>query len=756
MFPRSETEYRERDDSNGRDNGTEESNYRRNEQKSVKFQDPNLPISMPSNYRNNSTDPILKPKSNYARELQEQMRANQEKKLAELQKDRELDHYTLKSRYENDPFGRGGAGAPKKDEYGNINARRRRPELSPDPRDFLTGQEGVNIKPHNPFVNSYEPLSNFSLKARLARNNMFPQYGGNGFASPQISHKTPRADYNSNKNYQSLDLQNLEPMNPTLPFQTPQYNPSNHFSFPTQNTPQSGGSFNFPQIYPMPVPVIYMQHPTQVSGHGQDPYFPQPGGDQMSYGTRKPDNVMITRGDDRIESFKGNADKFVDAPYPQTDKFDDSLGKQKTMHKHLENQRDLLIQIEEKKRQKAEEVARKKEEEAREDERVRRENAEMLKTDETEWRRNLSESLNAENKKLAKQKQMQNQQQDTTMSVSFELNEKKKRNNGKRVRTPIEEVEARVKREQLDRERVTVEERIIKELPIEVERTIQSTVEHEITDMKKEIIYQQQNFHEQLLDLKKQVVSSNHERFEAQKEIDDLKYNLKQQQHQEEIRRTELYNAMMKTYTQPPAILPTVTRIEIDKELLSNHNNNFEFPTKPAHLRRANYFKEEQERDILDHLLSNTKMVDLRMKPDRLIETIDARPDSGGFDASNSGLKYLGYFNTPDVHQGIKIDDSSKRFDIPDDIEGMRSYGYSSTEDGSGIASILRKNNQRLDLLDEIQYKEFKKYDHDTYTSPPSDYYDNKRYNDEEKHVQYDAVDDLLEKINNPRKYLYD
>lgn len=40
-----------------------------------------------------------------------------------------------------------------------------------------------------------------------------------------------------------------------------------------------------------------------------------------------------------------------------------------------------------------------------------------------------------------------------------------------RPRTPIEEVENSIRRE--DRgERVTVEERIIKELPIEVERTI--------------------------------------------------------------------------------------------------------------------------------------------------------------------------------------------------------------------------------------------------------------------------------------------
>lgn len=55
-----------------------------------------------------------------------------------------------------------------------------------------------------------------------------------------------------------------------------------------------------------------------------------------------------------------------------------------------------------------------------------------------------------------------------------------------RPRTPIEEVESSIRRE--DRgERVTVEERIIKELPIEVERTIQNTIDNELTDMKREI-----------------------------------------------------------------------------------------------------------------------------------------------------------------------------------------------------------------------------------------------------------------------------
>jgi hypothetical protein len=211
----------------------------------------------------------------------------------------------------------------------------------------------------------------------------------------------------------------------------------------------------------------------------------------------------------------------------------------------------------------------------------------------------------------------------------------------------------------------------------------------------------------------------------------------------------------MKSYTQPPPILPTVTKIEIDKEI---GTEGFQFPKRPPHL-RTNYYNEENERDILDHLLSNTKMLDLRIKPEKLVETIDTRPESSGsqFDPTTSGLKYLGYFNTPDLHQAIRIEDSSKKFNLPDDDDDINHIKFTSaTEDSGGIASLLKKNNQRLDVLDEIEKTEFKKYDNDLFSSPPSNYQirENNRY-EEEKNEKYDIVDDLLDKINNPRKYLY-
>ena len=218
----------------------------------------------------------------------------------------------------------------------------------------------------------------------------------------------------------------------------------------------------------------------------------------------------------------------------------------------------------------------------------------------------------------------------------------------------------------------------------------------------------------------------------------------------------------MKTYTQPAAILPTITKIESEKELTGR---DFNFPKRPPHMR---YVGREYDRDgdILDQLLSNTKMVDLRVKPERMVQQLEARPESSSsnFSGTQSGLKYLNYFNLPDAHQGIKLDDARRGVYIPEESERggalTRDYILGSDEGPGTVAGILQRNNQRLDILDEIEHREFGKYN--TFTSPPSDFHENKRYRgmqvvEEEKYEGgQDIYDDLIEKINNPRKYLYD
>jgi hypothetical protein len=327
------------------------------------------------------------------------------------------------------------------------------------------------------------------------------------YYTPQMPHKTPGGPYNtqnqenpfmaSNYNnytkpqYQSLEL-NMGNPGMMSPSNAGFYDPYNgrHMSVP----------YPFIPIYlPMQNPgMMPMPGTTSPYNNNNAPYDPNPlAGNTL-------ENKPIFRSDlspvRDVEQSRIAYEPQGNPPFPLVNDTKESLEKQKRIHKYLENQKELLLQIEEKKRKKAEEEARRKEEEAREEERIRRENAEMMKQDENDamWRRNLMESISFENKKLAKQKGMLTQDTAST----FVIQDSKKTNKGKRARTPIEEVEARMRLEQLEKERVTVEERIIKELPIEVEKTIHSTVENELSDIKKEIIFQQQNLHDQILELK--------------------------------------------------------------------------------------------------------------------------------------------------------------------------------------------------------------------------------------------------------------
>jgi len=104
----------------------------------------------------------------------------------------------------------------------------------------------------------------------------------------------------------------------------------------------------------------------------------------------------------------------------------------------------------------------------------------------------------------------------------------------------------------------------------------------------------------------------------------------------------------MKTYTQPPPILPTITKIDLDKDISSD--GKFQFPKRPKGMKKG-YYHEDDDRDILDHLLSNTKMIDSKpTNPNKMVETVDSRPGSTHEYDGGSGLQYLNYFNVKDEH----------------------------------------------------------------------------------------------------------
>lgn len=72
----------------------------------------------------------------------------------------------------------------------------------------------------------------------------------------------------------------------------------------------------------------------------------------------------------------------------------------------------------------------------------------------------------------------------------------------KRIRTPVEEAEKRYQDEDEYNMRTKIEQRIIKELPIEVEKTVRDTVNVELHRLRAEMNLQTNNVAEQLILLK--------------------------------------------------------------------------------------------------------------------------------------------------------------------------------------------------------------------------------------------------------------
>lgn len=121
----------------------------------------------------------------------------------------------------------------------------------------------------------------------------------------------------------------------------------------------------------------------------------------------------------------------------------------------------------------------------------------------------------------------------------------------------------------------------------------------------------------------------------------------------------------MKTYTQPPPILPTNTKIELEKEIFPG--DKFKFPNKPKGMNKGYYH--EDERDTLDHLLTNTKMIDSKPNnPTNLVESLNTKPEADNEynNPTTSGLEYLNYFNVKDENKAVAIPQSTLMADLND------------------------------------------------------------------------------------------
>lgn len=238
--------------------------------------------------------------------------------------------------------------------------------------------------------------------------------------------------------------------------------------------------------------------------------------------------------------------------------------------------------------------------------------------------------------------------------------------------------------------------------------------------------------------------------------MDDLKLKLKKQQVVDEVRRAEMYSAIIKSQ-ETPSILPTVTHIILDRE----QENTFAYPEFIPKLKNVNNrYANSQAADSLDVMLAaqaNITNPHYKYTPTDQTVRIPSPETTPYQEGSGSGLKYLSYFNTPDEEQkGIRIPDQRLTYNI--DLGRLTRSALDRSE-GQGqetVTQILKKNKARLEILEDLEMQELVKYrDHGVSLIAKPD----KKGLDDETYQMINSEmmpEHLIVKLNNPRKYVDD
>lgn len=243
-----------------------------------------------------------------------------------------------------------------------------------------------------------------------------------------------------------------------------------------------------------------------------------------------------------------------------------------------------------------------------------------------------------------------------------------------------------------------------------------------------------------------------------------MKYRIKQQQVRDSIRQDELYKALVRNNDRP-AIIKTNTRIDADSEQM-----RFAFPESDP---RKDYYKKargggEGEINVFQEFEQQSKLISMSHG---LLNTV-SRPESREYDFSsaNDAINQLKYFDTNNDYdnvgnQGIQFSDTVGKYNLPDDGDDwhrLTSLPIAEDGGGDGIIGILRKNNERLNMLEGLEHDQINRFDKARRGREDAKLRydpDDNGFSDEmiqEVNHKYgdDYGDILLQKINNPRAYL--
>ena len=445
----------------------------------------------------NNREEILK-KQNYAYELQKQIsdKKNEKRKSIPIDKD-----YF--------PFGKPGAGAPFRDNQGNV----------------------IAVRP--PKYNENDPKF-------LSPNEFYRKLGVQ--QGMQRYYSQPKFSNTSEINYQERPQVFQQPYIPQYnpPIQT---QPTNIFQQPSPYQPDYA-QYSNPQF----LPPQYSQYPNQFYNPGYSNSSPQLVSPTQNFGYEKELPVY------EPPSKKNNSHSNSPPPNQVIPDNSENYEKQVKQTKKVELARTLIDQMEEKRRQKEEEKRQRILEERLEEERLAKQRREI----EEQYRR---EAMN-------KKKQFQDLQDFNSKAAAVIVEPKPQQQ--RKPRTPIEMPPPQPPPPRSHVIEPTFQP--AQEIQSDNSKRFKTSFDDEITKLKNEFGLQQNELKQELLKMKTETQPAQELRFESQKEVERLREEMRQKSLQEDIRQKELLialvnskNTIYDSNTRLPSYKPTPFRLTSSK-----------------------------------------------------------------------------------------------------------------------------------------------------------------------------------------------
>ena len=240
---------------------------------------------------------------------------------------------------------------------------------------------------------------------------------------------------------------------------------------------------------------------------------------------------------------------------------------------------------------------------------------------------------------------------------------------------------------------------------------------------------------------------ANKERMLAQKELDDFRTKFKEQQIREEIRHGELYRALVKN-NHPPVIYSSTTFKPTYGEEIPGYEG---------------FWRKLQEQDIDPDnvkVKSNSHLLSIA-KNGRVMD-----PDSDanyGYSSAKESLNYLKYFDETNNGMGVRVGDRTGKYNLPDDPENLLSLSIGEDEMATDAVRLLRKNKDRLVLLEEMENTEVERLDKmlrgrnefkEEVKRPTNGFVSDEGIQELKSNFGENYADSLLDQMNYPRAFI--